>query len=261
MSIKLKDRIASYEEVTDYKLLGRAPIIICINGRSFSKLTSLLDKPYCAKFAECMYATALRMAMEVEGAVFSYCFNDEIVIVARNDQSQDTNLWYDNKIQKISSVTSSLATLHFNKCAASLDLDLMGDAIFTSQVFAVPNIIEAVNVIVSKQQLSFHKSLQLACLYELLNKQHDKNDIKEMIQGTSLDEKIDLLAQECGIDFNTYPVSFRRGVACYRQPKVIDGSLKNKWTVNMEIPIFTKEQSFLANIFKGGSDIIRQDNL
>lgn len=259
--LKLKDRIALYEEASDYKLLGRVPIIICINGRSFSKITSLMEKPYCEKFSECMYATALRLAMEVEGAVFSYCFGDEIVVIARNDQSLETNFWYDNRVQKIASVTASIATLHFNNCATALNLNIMGDAIFTANAFVVPNVTEAINVIVSKQQLSFQKSLHFACLYELLNKKYDKNDIKEMIQGTSSDDKINLLQQECGIDFNNYPIAFRRGVACYRQPKLIDGNLKHKWAVNMEIPIFTKEQSFLSNIFHGGTDIIRQDNL
>jgi tRNA(His) 5'-end guanylyltransferase len=259
-SLKLKDRIALYENATDYKLLGRVPIIICINGRSFSKITSIIDKPYCEKFAECMYSTALRLAMEVEGSVFSYCFCDEIVIVARNDQSIETNFWYDNRIQKISSVTASIATLHFNNCATALDLNLIGDAVFISNTFVVPNITEAINVIVSKQQLSFQKSLHFACLYELLKKQYDKNDIKEMIQGTSSDDKINLLQQECNIDYNNYPIAYRRGIACYRQPKLIDGKLKHKWSINMEIPIFTKEQSFLFNIFHGGTDIIRYNN-
>jgi tRNA(His) 5'-end guanylyltransferase len=261
MSQKLKDRIDSYREASDYKILNRLPIIICVNGRAFSKLTSLIDKPYCTKFAEGMLSATLKLCMEIEGALFAYQHNDEIIIVARNDQSLETAAWYDNKIQKICSVVSSIATTHFKNYIGSSDLNLIGDPVFSAQVFAVPTISEAINTIVYKQQQNFHTSIQLACFYELL-KRHDKNTIKEMLTGLSVDEKVDLLHEECDIDFNEYPHSFRRGAACYKVPKVVEGSVvKNKWILNPELPIFTKDQSFLTNIFKNGADIFRKESL
>lgn len=260
MSGKLKDRIDAYQSAADYRLLPRLPLIIVINGRAFSKLTQLLDKPYCPKFSECVLSTTLRLCTEVEGALFGYQYSDEIVLVLRNDQHPDTTPWYDNRLQKICSITSSIATTHFNDCATSLNLNLAGDPLFTSQVFAVPNIGEAINTVVYKQQYNFHNSIQLACFYELIKK-HDKNAIKEMLTGLSVDEKIDLLNQECQIDFNQYPAPFRRGTACYKVPKLLDGVTKHKWFLNPEPPIFTKDQSFLTNIFKNGADIFRQESL
>ena len=256
-NFKLKDRILSYQETSDYKLMSRVPVLIYINGRAFAKGTELLDKPYCSKFAECILSTMLKLCSEVEGALFGYQHNDEIVIVTQNDQTLETAPWFDNKLQKICSVTSSIATMHFNKCATAIELNLMGDPVFSSQVFTVPNIMEAINTMIYKQQHNFHTSIQFACFYELLKK-NDKSTIKEMLSGLSVDEKIDLLHQECNIDFNEYPTHFRRGAACYKVPKVLeDGTMKNKWVVNPDLPIFTKEQSFLTNIFKHGADIFR----
>jgi len=259
MSNKLKDRIESYQASTDYKLLPRVPIIICINGRGFAKVTQLLDKPYCPKFSECIVSTMLRLCTDVEGALFAYQHNDEIILVTRNDQSNETHPWYDNKLQKICSVTSAIATMHFNECATTMGLDMTGDPIFTSQVFAVPTIGEATNTFVYKQQQNFHTSIQSACLYNLLTK-YDKNTIKDMLAGLNIDEKIDLLHQECNIRYNDYPLAFRRGIAAYKVPRVVEGTMKNKWHLNNELPIFTKDQSFLSNIFKNGSDIFRQES-
>lgn len=263
-NLKLKDRIQNYQQAANYKLLGRLPLIIVVNGRSFSKITSLLDKPFSSQIAECMCSTLLRLTQEVDGSVFGYSFNDEIVLIVRNDQNLDTNPWYDNDIQKITSVVSSIATLQFNNYANTLDLNLMSEPIFITNVFAVPNIMEAINVMVLKQQQAFQSSIQFACFYELLKK-YDKNDIKDMLAGTGQDEKIQLLLQECDIDFNEYPSVFRRGVACYRAPKVfhIDNTdvIKNKWTLNTDLPIFTREHSFLNQIFKTGADIFRKENL
>jgi tRNA(His) guanylyltransferase len=260
-NFKLKDRIASYQEVSDPKLLNRVPLIICINGRSFAKSTELLDKPYCHKFAECILSTTARMCTEIEGALFGYQYNDEIVVVARNDQTPDTTPWYNNNLQKICSVTSSIATLHFNNCANTVDLNMLGEPVFTSQIFTVPTIMEAINVMIYKQQFNFHASIQFAIFYELLKK-YDKNTIKEMLNGLTVDDKIDLLRQECNIDFNDYETSFKRGAACYKVPKLgPDEKLKNKWTVNTDLPIFTQDQSFLTNIFKNGADIFRKESL
>ncbi len=76
-----------------------------------------------------------------------------------------------------------------------------------------------------------------------------------------LKTEINLLNQECGINFNDYPAAFRRGVACYRAPTVVnyqgEETLKNKWLLDLEIPIFTKEHSFLGHILKTGNDIFR----
>lgn len=255
-SIKLKDRVDSYIEASNYRLLNKLPVIICINGRSFSKATSLLDKPFCKKISDSFLSTMVKLCVEVEGTIFAYQFNDEIILISRNDQTPETSAWYDNKLQKICSISSSIATQHFNNFAASTELNLMGDAFFTSQVFAVPNIAEAINTIILKQQQNFYTSIQLACYYELLKK-YDKAAIKEMLTDLSVDEKVDLLRQECNVDFNEYPISFRRGTACYKIPKIIDDVVKNKWIVNTELPIFTKDQSFLSNIFRIGADIFR----
>jgi len=259
MSNKLSARIDNYQELTDYKLLGKVPIIICVNGKTSSKTTSLLDKPYCIKFADAMLATTIKLCSEVEGTLFAYQHNDEIVIVVRNDQSPDTSPWFDNKLQKICSITASIATLYFNKYSSNEDLNLLGDVIFTSQIFAVPTIAEAINTIVYKQQHNFHTSIQFACFYELL-KTYDKEAIKNMLGGLSVDEKIDLLNQECNVNFNEYSPAFRRGSACYKSPKLVNGIMKNKWTINQELPIFTRDTSFLSNIFRMGSDIFRKES-
>jgi tRNA(His) 5'-end guanylyltransferase len=256
MSGKLKDRIEAYQASADYKLLNRVPLIICVNGRAFAKATQLLDKPYCSQFAECIASTMLRLCATVEGALFAYQHHDEIVIVARNDQTNDAMPWYDNRLQKICSITSSIASVHFNDYVRTTKLNMVGEPLFISQVFVVPTIGEAVNTIICKQQQNFHTSIQSACLYELIKK-YDKNAIKEMLSGLSMDEKVDLLWQECQIDFNNYPLAFRRGMAAYRMPKVVGDDMKNEWRLNAEPPIFTKDQSFLTNIFKMGADIFR----
>jgi tRNA(His) guanylyltransferase len=254
----LRDRIESYISHTDQKLLARLPIIYVLNGRNFQKTTQLLEKPYNEKFAECMLSTMLQLCLNIEGVMFSYSFNDNIILISRNDKNDNSVPWCDNRIQKIASITASIATSHFQKCAAKLSLNLTGDCLFSSQVFEAPNISEAINAFIFYQQQNNYLAIQSACLYNLLTK-YNKEEIKSMLQGLTIDEKIDLLSQECQINFNDYSLTFRRGAAAYKVPKIIDGEMKNKWHLNTELPIFTQNQAFLSNLFKMGSDIFRVD--
>ncbi len=253
--MKLKDRIDSYINGSEYKLLPKVPLVIEVNGRGFSKATSLLDKPYCPKFAECMNSVLLRLCNEIEGVLFGYGFNDELVFITRNDQNLETEPWLDNKINKICSIVSGIASLHFHECAKLVELNLLGSPGFIVRPYVVPTISEAINCLIYKQQFNFYKSLQLACFYEFLKKERPVD-----LTGLSLDEKRNLLLQE-GINFNSYPLPFRRGVGCYKTPKIINEVMKNKWIINEEMPIFTANQVFLSNIMKMGADIFRHSSV
>ena len=246
--MNLRERMLSYEQTFDHKLPSKLPLIININGRSFSKYTSLLDKPFSDKLLEVFYSTCLRLAPEIEGSVFIYCFNDDITVVCRNDQNLETKPWYDNRIQKISSITASLTTNFFNQHINAMDLNVSGDAVFTSQALILPSIIETCNYLINKQQAALHTSIEQSCFYNLL-KNFNKMEIKDMLNGLTLDEKIDLLKSKTRINFSNYPQVFRRGFAVYRTPKELpDGNIKYKWGLDPELPLFTNDQNFLLNL-------------
>src|ERR1019366_3393514 len=256
-----KNKIASYIEASDYKLLAGLPIVMVVNGRSFSKLTALLDKPFSQSLAECFHSTLLKLVVEVDGSILGYSFGDELVIICRNDQTPETNIWFDGNLQKICSTVSSIATLQFNNCVSSLDLNLIGDPIFSTQIFTLPNIDEAINFFILRQNQAIKSSAHFACFYELLKK-YDKNEIKEMLIGSSFEEKIDLLQRECNIDYDAYPIEFRRGAGYYRTPKLVqfqgEDMLRNKWNLNLNLPLFSKDP-LLHNVLKIGTDIYRAE--
>ena len=246
----LRERITYYENLSNYKLMNGLPKIIIINGRNFRKITSLFKKPFSEEFLQLMAGTTVKLMSEIEGAKFAYSFNDIIVIGVNSLTEQ----WYDGDIQKISSSSSSIATFEFNKL--SKDIELFGDAIFSSYVFNVPNINELINVFILQQQSAFHTSLTLSCYYELMKK-FDTETIKQTLMDKSATEKAEVLYETCGIDFNGYPMPYRRGFAVYRAPKMVADEIKSKLTVNFELPLFTKDQDFLNTIFKSGKDILR----
>lgn len=251
----LRERISEYEKIYDYRFIRKLPIITVINGRSFKKTTSLLKKPFSEDFLKLMCYTMIRLLAEVDGAVFAYCYSDEITLVSRNDQTHETEPWYNGSIQKISSATSSIASTSFLMSALENDINLIGDPIFTSSSFVVPNTMEVVNTLINKQQSAFNYSVHSACYFELLKK-YTYDTVDDTLKNLTSEEKIDLLFQETGIEFNSYSSSFRKGAACYRAPKLIDhqdGSqeIKNKITIDADLPTFSKNIDFLSEIITG----------
>jgi tRNA(His) 5'-end guanylyltransferase len=253
----LKQRISSYEEVSDTKLLKRLPIILILNGRNFKKVTQGLNKPVSAEFIDVMCNTTLKIVHAIDGVIFAYAFNDEVVLVLRNDQSNVTEAWYNNHIQDMVSAASSIATIEFIKSSANM-IKLSADPVFLAKAFNVPNITEAINLLVFKQQQAHYHTVTHACVYELA-KRFDSNYIEELLYNRDVSDKIEILKEECDIDYEDYPVAYKRGIACYRGSSVFHDqeAIRAKWITDTQLPVFTKDQTFLNNILKVGRDIIR----
>ena len=261
METSLSDRIKSYQDLSDIQLMKRLPIVMILNGRSFNKLTSLLDKPFSDDFAQLMISAMVKLCLEIDGIVFAYTFNDHIVLALRNDQTETTDAWYNNRIQPMVSAAASLATLEFNKIRNAKGINLLGDAIFTGKAFVVPDLMELTNTIINMQHNCFHKALSQSCFYELL-KRHPPEYVKKLLHGKTPKEKSEILFNECRVDFNAYHLAFKRGVATYRSPKFNpkNNQIKHKFIINDELPLFSQEKDWLFSIFKSGADILKLED-
>jgi tRNA(His) 5'-end guanylyltransferase len=78
-----------------------------VDGRGFSRYTAGFQRPFDARLAADMQATAVFLAEQVEGAVLAYVQSDEISVVLAPCQDH----WYGGQVQKIASITAALATL------------------------------------------------------------------------------------------------------------------------------------------------------
>jgi tRNA(His) 5'-end guanylyltransferase len=102
----------------------------------------------------------------------------------------------------------------------------------------------------------------MACMYEL-GKKFDLSTIKQALNEKSVSQKLDILSKQCGISFDDYPSAFKRGCAVYRIQKVIESEegfekIRNKLSVDIDLPNFAREPEFLEGIITFGRDIIRE---
>lgn len=111
----LGDRMKCYEEVAKTRLMKKTPVIIRLDGKAFHTFTKGLDKPFDYIVYDTMKEVTMSLCKEVQNCRIGYTQSDEITLVLIDDATYETSAWFDNEVQKLCSVCSSIATVEFNR--------------------------------------------------------------------------------------------------------------------------------------------------
>lgn len=257
MKNSLQAKQKSYEDAYDFKILNKIPIIVRVDGRNFSKITQTLKKPFDISLSNAMQFAMLETSKQMETNVFSYHQDDEISFVLYCKQNEDQE-WFGNKIQKIGANTASMVTYYFQSYIKE-HLTLNVPTFFDCIVFGVPSAYEAINNIISRQQICFQTAV--IDTSNFIAKNHSENALKKL-SGKKIIERIEYLRDE-NFDFFSLPFEYYKGVAAYKAPKVSakESGISNrtKWILDNNIPDLSKDRMFLLNILNSGSDILRPE--
>ncbi len=247
----LGDRIKNYENSCDTNIIGRLPIIIRADGKNFSRWTKAAKfvKPFDKDLLEAMAHAMRTTAEKIDGCKFAFTQSDEITFVLRNDQSLESTPWFGNRVQKICSVVASMISVHFNRWYGTA----LAPDYFDTRVFAVPNITEAINSIVWRQNDAVKNSVSAACYYEVA-KVTGKKTARKLMHKLNRKQQQELLFKQTGINWNDYPIKFKRGVGCSRVERIVtingEDCQRSAWEVEYELPTFAKEQQYLKDILR-----------
>lgn len=140
MKDDLGDRMKEYEKRWTTIKLNEKYTYARLDGRGFSKLTKNLDRPFDSGFSDLM-AFVTEKLVERTHAIVGYTQSDEISLAWENDK-----IFFDGKLQKLSSVLASLATSIFVSEAPNYtSIDLNKYPHFDGRVFCLPNKDEITN--------------------------------------------------------------------------------------------------------------------
>ena len=130
----LGDRMKGYENVTRTKLVRRMPVIIRIDGKAFHTFTKGFDKPFDSLLMDAMNRTMKYLCENIQGCMLGYTQSDEISLLLVDYQTLTTDSWFDDTVQKMCSISASMATLVFNKAWKEV-VDEWGEKTFGSSWF------------------------------------------------------------------------------------------------------------------------------
>lgn len=211
MSDDFGDRMKMYEMAeAGRKLMPLLPVIARIDGRSFSKFTKGLERPYDVRLSKLMVATTKFLVQETN-ANCGYTQSDEITL-GWYASTFDSELFFGGRISKMTSTLAALASVYFNKEMPNYLPEAWQDKMptFDSRVWNVPNIVEGANAFLWREQDATKNSISMAARAYYSHKELiDKN-------GSEMQE---MLWQK-GINWNDYPTFFKRGTYVQRKKVV-----------------------------------------
>ena len=77
---EIEERIDSYKDIIDIKLIKGLPIIVIFDGSSFSSFCKGLEKPYDIRLTN-LIIECTKYMVEITNARCGFCGSDEISIV------------------------------------------------------------------------------------------------------------------------------------------------------------------------------------
>ena len=253
-----------YEQIPKISLMRRTPVSIRLDGKAFHTFTKGFKKPFDEVLIKSMQETMKYLCENIQGCVLSYSQSDEITLILVDYKNLNSCAWFDYEVQKMCSVSASMATMAFNKffyknveeysesVAVLQDFDIEKKyleklekaiekgAMFDARVFNIPKE-EVTNLIYWRQLDAIRNSIQMVGQANFSHKQ---------LQYKSCNDIQNMLLTEKDINWNNFPTTMKRGSCCIKNRGVCEpygntvlapGLPIGEWFIDNEIPIFKDE--------------------
>lgn len=269
----LGDRMKNnYENISRYYLTRRTPVIIRIDGKAFHTFTRGFKKPFDDVLVKTMQETMKYLCENIQGCVLGYTQSDEISLVLTDYAELTTDAWFGNNLQKMCSVSASMATLAFNKAfirniskqskrlyteyldekdasyIEALEIAMNKGAMFDSRVFSIPKE-EVCNALIWRQQDATRNSIQSV---------GQANFSQKELHGKSCNDIQDMLMTQKGVNWNDYSTTLKRGSCCIKTDdslteydevgNICGYTQRSKWVIDNEIPIFSQDRNYVEKL-------------
>ena len=118
-------RMKAYENCYRIYFPRRQALIMRLDLRAGHTYTKGFRRPFDKIFAQCIQHTMKKLCENIEGAKFGYCESDEISIALTDYETINTEPWFGNNLQKIVSISASMASLFFKEKMREIVSDLL----------------------------------------------------------------------------------------------------------------------------------------
>ena len=268
-----------YEQVPKTRLVRRMPVAIRIDGKAFHTFTRGFRKPFDHILIKTMQETTKYLCENIQGCVLGYTQSDEITLILVDYQKLTSSAWFDYEVQKICSISASMATMAFNKffernvenyiqnCATDYETDgLYGKgtpeyqlceiyqkaaekgAMFDARCFNIPKE-EVTNLIYWRQLDASRNSIQMV---GQANFSHNE------LQNKSCNDIQDMLMLQKNINWNDFPTYQKRGSCVVKSDEKetitednigTKMTIRSKWIIDKEMPILKgKDRAYIDKL-------------
>lgn len=248
-----KQAFRDVEDAYATRLSPIQPCIVRVDGRAFSKLAKPFDRPFDDVFVGAMDDVAVALATNVDDCVLAYVQSDEVSLVL--DAPEGRTPWFSWRVQKLTSVTASIASVTFQKAMLVAD-DRHARTVretpvaFDARAFSLPA--DAVADYLVWRQTDATRNAISQAAYHVVGAKATK--------GLRCDEMQEALF-ESGVNFDDYPPRLKRGAVAFRETYEKLGTdprtgervpcIRHRWVLDDEPPIFARDAEYLERLLEG----------
>lgn len=223
MKDALGDRMKDLESRTKTRLNKRTYTIIRLDGKAFHTFTKGFDRPYDTRLMDAMDYTTKMLCENIQGCKLGYVQSDEISLLLTDFENIGTDAYFDGNIQKIVSITASMASAYFNRFMLSNGIT-ENLAFFDSRVFNISEAVEVENYFIWRQQDCVRNSISMTA--QSLYSHKELNGVNS--------SKAQDMCMEKGVNWNDQPDGFKRGRMITKEnyEVFVQNSQKNTFVIN-----------------------------
>lgn len=230
----LGDRMKAHEAVTQSRLPRRTYTLLRLDGKAFHSFTRStgMERPFDQRMVDQMTHTTRELVSNISGCVLGYTQSDEISLLLTDFKSIQTQPWLGGSLQKIVSISASMATGYFNSGPHTFGKV----AFFDSRAYTIPDPVEVANAFIWRQKDCTRNSVSMAAQSVFSHTQ---------LQGKSTTEMVTML-DEAGKPWNELPSEVKNGVVVYREVEVSPVTYVDKRT-NETVTLDAVERSVVKD--------------
>ena len=280
VSTELSKRMKEYYEfIPKTKLMRRCPVCIRIDGKAFHTFTRGFQKPFDEILIETMQETMKYLCENIQGCVFGYTQSDEITLILIDYQKLNSSAFFDYEVQKLCSISASMATMAFNKFFYSNVIEyILSKESFESIDKGLPMLPYIINDYFVKTDdekdyiLTLIKAAEKGAMFDARCFNIPKEEVTNLIfwrqldaarnsvqmvgqayfshkelQNKSCSDIQDMLMEKYNINWNDFPTTQKRGSCAIKQEYAYPdefmrtGQWNARWVIDNEIPQFKGE--------------------
>lgn len=181
--LNLSQRMNLYERSTQHYLPLNTYSVIRLDGCGFRNFTAKMNKPFDVEFQNSMIQVAEHLCDLIQGSFGYYTCSDEISIFTFDSYNESTEAFYGGRIQKLVSVTASMATSEFSRTPSAH----WGVPYFDSRVFPIALPHEVVNYVFWRNMEYIRNSVSALALTHFSPKE---------LQGYNKQKRIEMLEEK-----------------------------------------------------------------
>ena len=254
----LGDRMKMYEaEALHNNQRADKYAMIRLDGNHFHTWVKSvgLRKPFDTRMISAMQKTTLELCKNINTCIMGYCQSDEISLVLKKGENETSEPWFNNRVQKLCSISASICSVAFNDAIREqYEDEYIKPAYFDSRVIFLPSLDEVVNCLIWRQNDCIKNSIStfaqsMFSQKELLNKNQN--------------EQLEMMLTIKNKDWNDLPNDYKFGALVHKElkrgtftrwsskaNKFIDEEFeRGMFFVDAQVPRFNTNKQFLIDAY------------